>query len=100
MNGLVYGGIVMQMSEVSKPELVQQFENLLWANTPSHWVLKGLYFQNVLYVSMLVWISPDKPFIKIRRNFTISDLEKQSKDLWGMASDCVDEMKNEVKGKS
>jgi hypothetical protein len=92
----------MQMSEVSKPKpkLVQRFEDLLWANSPKSWVLKGLYFQNSLFISMLVWVSPDEPFLKVRRNFTLSELEKRSEDLWGMASDCVDEMKSEIKGKS
>lgn len=94
------GGIVMQMSKMSKPELAQQFENLLWVNTPNNWVLKSIYFQNVLFVSMLVWLSPNEPFLKVRRNFTMSELKERSKDLWGMASDCIDEMKNEVKGKS
>lgn len=90
----------MQMSEVLKPELIQRFENLLWANTPDNWVLKSTYFQKILFVSMLVRRSSDEQFLKVRRNFTTDELNKRSEDLWGMASDCVDEMKNEVKSKS
>lgn len=86
----------MNMAKTDKPELVQLFENLLWAHSPKHWILKSTYFQKKLFVSMLIPTSDEK-HQKIRRSFDINTINNRVKDLWGLAADCVDEMKNDAK---
>jgi len=95
----ISGGIVMKMSKISKPKLVKRFENLLWANTPRDWVLKSIYFQETLFVSISIISQTEdgEHFRKIRRSFKQKKIQKRSSDLWGMASDCVEEMKAEIK---
>lgn len=89
----------MKMSGVMKPKIIQRFEHLLWANSPKEWIFKSTYFQGTLFVSMLIEISDNEQFQKIRRSFTIDTIRKSEteKDLWGLAGDCIDEMKTEVK---
>ncbi len=87
----------MQVAKISKPKIIQEFENLLWANSPEKWVLKSTYFQGTLYVSMLVHTSDGQVYHKIRRSFDIKNINSRSEDLWGLAIDCIDEMKTEIK---
>jgi len=87
----------MEMAKTSKPQLVQQFENMLWINSPEHWVLKSTYFHSTLFVSMLVETSIEGEYQNIRRSFGVDTIIGRSSDLWGLAADCVDEMKTEVK---
>ena len=91
------GGCVVEMAKVSKPALVQQFEHMLWINSPKGWVLKSVYFQNTLFVSMLVETSIEGRYQKIRRSFGLDIISSRESDIWGLASDCVDEMKTEIK---
>ena len=86
----------MEITKSSKPELIQLFENLLWAHAPDDWILKGLYYQGTLFVSMLVEVSFHEPRQTIRRSFDRDMIQSRSADLWGLAMDCVDEMKTEV----
>jgi hypothetical protein len=87
------------MAKISKPKLIQLFENLLWVNTPKDWTMKSIYLQETLFVSISIIVQTEdgENFQKIRRSFKNEDIKKQSSDLFGMASDCVDEMKAEVK---
>ncbi|RLC89121.1 MAG: hypothetical protein DRJ03_00770 [Chloroflexi bacterium] len=85
------------MSKTSKPELMQQFEHMLWVNSPKDWILKTTYFQGTLFVSMLIEAPAGREYQKIRRNFGFDLITERAFDLWGLASDCVDEMKTEVK---
>lgn len=87
---------MIQVTKKEIPELIQLFTSLLWANSPKDWVLKSTYFQDTLFVSMLVEISSDGKYEKIRRNFSINVIDQYANDLWGLASDCVDEMKTEI----
>jgi len=84
------------MTKSSKPELVQQFENLLWANSPKDWVVKTVYFQGTLFVSMSVEAYQFEHCQKIHRSFSLDIINDRSQDLWGLASDVVDEMKTEI----
>lgn len=85
----------MQVSEISSPKLVQLFVNLLWANSPKSWTLKSVYFQGILFVSMFVTPSGGEQQ-KIRRSFTLKTITSRSEDIYGLARDCVDEMKAEA----
>jgi len=87
----------MRMSKTSKPALMQQFEHMLWVNSPKDWILKATYFQGTLFVSMLIEASAEGEYQKIRRSFGFDLITKRVSDLWGLASDCIDEMKTEVK---
>jgi len=87
----------MEMAKTSKPQLVQRFENMLWVNSPKHWVLKSTYFQGTLFVSMLVETSIEGEYQKVRRSFGFDVISGRASDIWGLAADCVDEMKTEVK---
>lgn len=87
----------MKMTETSKPELVQLFENLLWANSPKDWIIKSTYIQGTLFVSILIETSQEGQYQKIRRSFGVDIIRSRSKDLYGLATDCMDEMKTEVK---
>ncbi len=88
----------MKMAKISKPKLMKLFENLLWANTPKNWVLRSIYLQDTLFVSILITsqTEDDEHIQKIRRSFKQENIKKRSEDLWGMASDCIDEMKAEI----
>jgi hypothetical protein len=85
------------MTKKTKPELVQLFENLLWVNSPKDWILKSTYFQGTLFVSMLIETSEVRHYKKIHRSFGMDVIHSRSEDLWGLAQDCVDEMKTELK---
>jgi len=89
----------MKMAKVFKPELVRRFELLLWANTPKNWIIKTTYVQNVLYVSAILEIHTRELTIQhyqtIRRHFSLDVINNRVEDLWGLATDCVDEMKTD-----
>lgn len=72
------------------PKLVQRFENLLWVNTPLCWQFHSLYHQNRLYVTII--IDPDEETSKIQREYLGKDIKKRSDDIWGLASDCAQEI--------
>lgn len=86
----------MAVAKTTKPELVQLFEHLLWINSPKDWILKSTYFHETLFISMLLETNREQPYQKIRRSFGLEILRLRSDDLWGLAADCVDEMKTEV----
>lgn len=86
----------MEVSKTSKPEIVQLFENFLWVNSPKDWILKSTYFQEKLFVSMLISVSKDVPYKKIRRDYSTTTIIERKEDLYGLASDCIDEMKQEL----
>lgn len=96
-NGKNHGENVMKVAKTSKPKLMQSFENMLWVNSPKDWILKSTYYQGTLFVSMLIEIYPTGQYQKIRRSFCLDTISSRSEDLWGLAADCVDEMKTEVK---
>ncbi len=87
----------MKVDKASKPKIIQQFENLLWANTPVNWVLKSLYKNNILYISMLIETPNDKQHQTIRRSFKLDIVNGRAQYLWHLAADCIDEMKTEIK---
>lgn len=87
----------MEMAKTTKPQLIQLFEHLLWVNSPKDWILKSTYFQGTLFVSMLIGLSEEGHYQKIRRSFGIETINLRSEDVWGLAADCIDEMKTEVK---
>lgn len=86
----------MKVAKSSKPELIQLFENLLWANSCKDWILKSVYFQETLFVSMLIETSQRGQYQKIRRSFSLTVIRNRVSDLWGLAQDIVDEMKTEI----
>lgn len=88
---------VMKVARASKPKLVQSFENLLWANSPKDWIFKSIYYHKTLFVSILIEIHPTERYQKIRRSFGLDIISSRSEDLFGLAADCIDEMKTEVK---
>jgi len=87
----------MAMTGASKPAIVQLFENVLWANTPKDCEVKTVYFHSTLFVSIMIPSDNKRGFKKIRRSFTKDRIEERVDDLWGLASDCVDEMLTEPK---
>ncbi len=87
----------MKMAKTSKSKLIRQFEDLLWANTLKNWMLKSIYIQGTLFVSIFIETSNEEQSQTIRRSFDMGIIRNRSKDLWGLAVDCVDEMKTEVK---
>ncbi len=96
-NGENNGESVMEVCKKPIPKIVKLFENLLWVNSPSHWILKSTYFQGTFFVSMLVNTDKDGQHKKIRRSFDVDIITSRLKDIYGLASDCIDEMKTEVK---
>ncbi len=78
------------MSKTSMPKIMQRFVNLLWANSPTDWVLKSTYFQSTLFIVISI---PDQ-YRKIRRSFKLCAIDSRSEDLWGMAEDCLQEMRS------
>lgn len=91
----VNGEITVKMSKIPTPKLAKQFEDMLWVNSPRSWIIKSVFFQNTLFVSAILQISEDQTK-KIRRSFQMIVLSQRSKDLWGLAADCIDEMKREM----
>ncbi len=96
-NGKNSGENVMKMAKVSKPELIQLFEHLLWVNSPKDWILKSVYFQGILFVSMLIETQKEGQYQKIRRSFKLDIISSREEDIYGLATDCIDEMKKEIK---
>jgi len=90
-------GRVMKVTKSPKPALIQLFENLLWAHSPKNWVLKSTYFQGKLFVSMLIVSYDQDKYQKIRRNFDLNVINSRSFDICGLALDCVEEMKTEIR---
>lgn len=91
------GENVMKVAKAAKPKLVQLFENLLWANSPKDWIFKSVYFHGTLFVSMLIKTSKCEQYRKIRRSFKLENINRREKDIRGMATDCLDEIKTEAK---
>lgn len=87
----------MNMSKISKPDIVKLFENLLWVHSPNDWILKSTYFQSTLFISMLIPVPTKIKYKKIRRSYDIKTIRDRTNDIYGLANDCVDEMKNESK---
>lgn len=87
----------MKMTQSSRPKLIQQFENFLWAHSPKDWILKSIYFQKTLFISMLVETSQPEQHQKIHRSFNIDIISSRSEDICGLASDIIDEMEAELK---
>ena len=85
------------MSRKKMPELVQLFTNLLWANSPQDWILQSTYFQGTLFISMSTGNQENEKSQKIRRSFRLDTINNRIEDIWGLASDCIDEMKTEIK---
>lgn len=83
----------MIVDKTAKPEIVQLFENLLWVNSPKNWILKSAYFQEKLFVTMLVLVSSDAQYKKVRRSYSLKTINDRIKDIHGLAKDCTDEMK-------
>lgn len=81
----------MRMAKTSKPQLVQLFENLLWANSPKNWIIKSTYYKKTLFISILTEQSK-----KIRRSFDLDIIKSREEDLWGLAIDCIDQIKKEI----
>lgn len=79
---------------ISIPILIQLFANLLWANSPPEWTIEHKYNGKTLFISIAV------PGLekKIYRTFLSVDINKRSKedDMWGMANDCMEEIKKEI----
>lgn len=97
-NGANNGENVVRMAKVTMPKIVKLFINLLWANSPQHWIVNSTYFHNTLFVSVIIKSDDDKKSDKnIRRSFGLTVLNSRSKDIYGLASDCIDEMKTEMK---
>lgn len=89
-----YGRKSMNVTEKGMPILVRLFANLLWANSPKEWIIKDRYNGKTLFIFIAI---PDLDK-KIHRTFLLQDINKRSKDqdLWGLANDCIDEIKAEV----
>lgn len=88
------------MDKTVKPELIKKFENMLWVHSPKNWIFQTTYSQDTLFVSILIETSRNKDYQKIRRSFHLDIISSFISDLWGMASDCIDEMKTETKGET
>jgi hypothetical protein len=89
----------MKMTNGSKPKLAQLFEDMLWVNTPKDWAVTSVYTKRTLFVSMLIGVPYKEQCETIRRSFAINVINNRSSDLWGLAADCVDEMKRELKAR-
>lgn len=87
---------MMVMSKVSKPKIIQIFENLLWAKSPSSWTFNTTYFHSTLFVVIVIEQSNNELGKKIRRNYNIDIVKQFCGDLHGLAGDCVDEIKTEI----
>lgn len=97
MNGKNHGGNVLIVAKPTKPAIIKMFENLLWANSPNEWILKSTFFQNTLFVSMLIPNSDEAKYQKIRRSYDLTTIQDRLFDIYGLATDCIDEMKTELK---
>jgi len=80
------------MAKATKPDYVQLFEDLLWANLPRSWMIKTTFFNRVLYVSIFIQNADSIEIQKIRRSFKTSIIKARLDDIHGMASDCINEM--------
>lgn len=82
----------MKVDKEKTPILIQLFTNLFWANSPSGWTIDHKYNGKTLFISISV------PGLekKIYRTFLAKDINGRSEDIWGMASDCIEEIKAKI----
>ena len=81
------------MAKQKIPALIKLFTNLLWVNSPKSWIINSIYFKETLFIS----ISKEKQSQKIRRSFDLNIIRSREKDLYGLAVDCIDEIKTNIK---
>ena len=79
---------IIKMTQQHDQELMQEFENMLWVNSPKEWTFKTNYFRDTLFVSI-----SSKGKKNIHRSFHVSAIRTCSNDIEGIAKDCIDEMK-------
>ncbi len=82
----------MEMAKTATPKIIKLFVNLLWADSPIEWTIKSTYYRKTLFISVSIKESNQK----VCRSFLLVDINKRSKDLWGMANDCISEIKSET----
>lgn len=75
------------------PSLIGRFINLLWANMPKNWKLNYVYQKDTLYLVILV----NNDIKNIERQYTYSDIKGRENDLFGLASDCAEEITHSIK---
>jgi len=87
-------GVEMKVMQVSKviPEFAQSFCNILWVDLPKSWLFNCVYQKGTMFISIIIESQEDGTVSKIRRNYVLSDLEKQQDNIWELAHDCVGEI--------
>lgn len=78
----------------SMPRIVKKFIDLFWANLPRKWAIKQVYHKGALFIIILIPINGREK--KIKRQYKIETIKARSEDLWGLASDCADQVKNSI----
>lgn len=83
------------MAKKEIPTLIQLFVNLFWANSPSEWTIEHKYNGKTLFIS----VSAPNLEKKMYRTFLSKDIIERSEkeDMWGMANDCMEEIKKKSK---
>lgn len=89
----------MNVSTPKMPELVKSFSDLLWSNIPKTWVINDTFFQDILFISIIIDQGDNSEILKIQREYQLSDIQKRSDDLWGLAMDCAEEICHSAKSK-
>lgn len=78
--------------QVIRPELVERFENFLWAETQKDWMIKTTLYQDIIYITILTYDIKKHTTKKVRRTITMKTLKERESDLHGLASDVMDEV--------
>jgi len=73
------------------PSLGETFCNLIWANLPKEWIFNSVYHQNTVFISIIIEIDGGN-VQKINRGYPLIDVTNMSKDMWGFACDCAEEI--------
>lgn len=82
---------VVQVSKVT-PGFARSFCNMLWIDLPKDWLFSCIYQKGKLFVSVIIESQKDGTVTKMRRSYTLSDLEKQQDSIWDLAHDCAGEI--------
>lgn len=78
----------------SMPRIVKKFIDLFWVNLPQEWSIKHVYHKGALFIIVLIPINGKEK--KIKRQYRIETIKARSDDLWGLARDCADQIKNSI----
>jgi len=87
------------LQEIKKMEEAQIFCNLLWANLPKCFSLSSVIKNKTIKVYITNHNIKNKRKNKKTRTYSFNEIDERKDDLWGLARDFAEEIKNDFQNK-